>query len=214
MKYKNIFFDLDGTLLDPGEGITNSVIHALKYYGISVSDRKQLYSFIGPPLWESFEKYFGFSHEKAKEAVEYYREYYREKGIFENKVYDGLFQMLDELKKSGHKLYVATSKPQIFARRIITHFGLESYFDFVGGSELDGTRVKKSEVVAFVAQQTADFTVENTVMVGDREHDVMGAAENGLACIGVLYGYGSYDELTKAGASYIAEKTTDILKYV
>lgn len=214
MKYQNIFFDLDGTLLDPGEGITNSVMHALKYYDISVADRSELYSFIGPPLWESFEKYFGFSREKADEAVAHYREYYREKGIFENKVYDGLFQMLDELKKRGHRLYVATSKPQIFARRIIAHYGLEGYFDFVGGSELDGTRVKKGDVVAYVAQQAEGFTAENTVMVGDREHDVFGAKENNIACIGVLYGYGSYEELTQAGAAYIAQTPEDILKFV
>lgn len=247
--YEVVLFDLDGTLTDPGEGITNSVAYALKKYGIRVSDRTELFRFIGPPLHESFEVYYGFSEEQAKEAVEYYREYYRDTGIFENVVYPGIEDTLKILKDSGRKLAVATSKPGQFAKEILRHFHLEGYFEFVAGSNMDGTRTKKDEVISYAldalkisgrkgisSRQQAGreqgqntekiagtglagkpsqmLSYPNVVMVGDREHDMLGAVKVGLASIGVLYGYGSKEELTAAGALCLAGQPEDIYRIV
>lgn len=208
--YQTVLFDLDGTLTDPGEGITNSVAYALKKYGIDVSDRKELYKFIGPPLHESFMEYYGFSEKQAMEAVEYYREYYREKGIFENLVYDGVKEMLENLKISGKKLAVATSKPEAFARQILEHFGLSEYFSYIAGANMDGTRTRKDEVISYALESCRISGLETVIMVGDREHDILGAAKVGIDSVGVLFGYGSPEELQKAGATYIAEKVADI----
>lgn len=207
--YNVILFDLDGTLTDPGEGITNSVAYALKKYGIEVTDRKSLYSFIGPPLSDSFMKYYGFSEEKAMEAIQFYREYFREKGIFENEVYEGIPQLLERIKKSGRKIVLATSKPEEFALRILEHFDLIKYFDVVAGASMDEKRNRKGDVIKY-ALEKGGFGKDSTVMIGDREHDIFGAKENSLASIGVLYGYGSREELEKAGADYIAEAVEDI----
>ena len=210
MAYDVFLFDLDGTLTDSSVGITKSVIYALKKYGIEEEDQKKLYAFIGPPLTESFQKFYGFSAEQSIEAVEYYREYYREIGIFENKVYEGMKETLRHLKEKGKRLMVATSKPEPFARRIIRHFGLASYFEYVAGMELDGGRGTKAEVIAYALQSCGIDDRGKTVMVGDREHDVIGAKKEGLDCIGVLYGFGSREELEKAGADWIIEKPEEL----
>ena len=210
MAYDVFLFDLDGTLTDSSVGITKSVIYALKKYGIEEEDQKKLYAFIGPPLTESFQKFYGFSAEQSIEAVEYYREYYREIGIFENKVYEGMKETLRQLKEKGKRLIVATSKPEPFARRIIRHFGLASYFEYVAGMELDGGRGTKAEVIAYALQSCGIDDRGKTVMVGDREHDVIGAKKEGLDCIGVLYGFGSREELEKAGADWIIEKPEEL----
>ena len=210
MAYDVFLFDLDGTLTDSSVGITKSVIYALKKYGIEEEDQKKLYVFIGPPLTESFQKFYGFSAEQSIEAVEYYREYYREIGIFENKVYEGMKETLRQLKEKGKRLMVATSKPEPFARRIIRHFGLASYFEYVAGMELDGGRGTKAEVIAYALQSCGIDDRGKTVMVGDREHDVIGAKKEGLDCIGVLYGFGSREELEKAGADWIIEKPEEL----
>ncbi len=211
--YDTFFFDLDGTLTDSSFGITNSVIYALKKYGMEETDRTKLYPFIGPPLAESFKKYYGFSKERCMEAVEYYREYYREKGIFENRVYEGIEDVLKELKKRGRTLAVATSKPEPFARKIIEHFGLAQYFDCVAGAKLDGGRGKKEEVIRY-ALDTCQITDKSKVlMVGDREYDVIGADAVGIDCLGILYGFGTREELLKAHADYIEETVEDILKF-
>lgn len=210
-QYHTILFDLDGTLTDPGIGITNSVWHALKKYNISVEERKELYCFIGPPLIDSFVKYYGFSEDQAREAVAYYREYFADKGKFENEVYDGVETMLKQLKDAGKKLIVATSKPEVFAKQILDYFGLTQYFDFVAGATLDETRVKKAEVIAYALESCGITELSDAVMVGDREHDVIGAKTVGLDCIGVLFGYGSREELEQAGADYIAETVEDIV---
>ena len=207
--YNVILFDLDGTLTDPGEGITNSVAYALKKYGIEVTDRKSLYSFIGPPLSDSFMKYYGFSEEKAMQAIQFYREYFREKGIFENEVYEGIPQLLERIKKSGRKIVLATSKPEEFALSILEHFDLMKYFDVVAGASMDEKRNRKGDVIKYALEKGV-FGKDSTVMIGDREHDIFGAKENSLASIGVLYGYGSREELEKAGADYIAENVEDI----
>lgn len=207
--YKTVLFDLDGTLTDPGLGITNSVAYALKRYGIEVQDREALYAFIGPPLNDSFKRYYNFSDEKAMEAIWVYREYFREKGIFENEVYDGIIQLLQKIKASGRKTVLATSKPEEFAVRILEHFGLAEYFDVIAGASMDEKRNKKGDVIKY-ALEKGGLTAEDAVMIGDREHDVYGARENGIDTIGVLYGYGSKDELEKAGAVHIAETVGDI----
>lgn len=213
-KYDYILFDLDGTLTDPGLGITNSVIHALKKYNIEVEDRTSLYKFIGPPLIDSFEKYFGFSHEEAVKSVDYYREYYKDKGIYENKVYDGIENLLEMLCDKGKKIILATSKPELFAREILRHFGLDKYFLFAAGSTMSETRTNKAEVIEYALTECGITDKSAVVMVGDREHDIIGANKNGIDSIGVLFGYGSREELESAGATYIAETVEDIINFI
>ncbi|KAI4447097.1 5'-nucleotidase [Eubacterium plexicaudatum ASF492] len=211
--YQNLLFDLDGTLTDPGVGITNSVAYALEKFGIQTQERSQLYPFIGPPLQDSFERFYGFSQEDAKQAVGYYREYFKEKGIFENKVYDGMARLLESLCDAGKNLYVATSKPEIFAVRILDYFSLSRYFTFVAGSNLDGTRSKKEDVIAYALHAAKISDLSDVVMIGDREYDIAGAKKNGIASVGVLYGYGGRQELENAGADYIAACQEDIYRY-
>ncbi len=211
--YNTVLFDLDGTLTDPGRGITNSVAYSLKKFGIEVEDKKELYKFIGPPLHESFMKYYGFTKEEADTAVAYFREYFRDTGIFENEVYDGIENLLKEIKASGRKIILATSKPEEFAKRILVHFALDRYFDFAAGATMDTSRVKKGDVIAYALKESG-CSAENAVMIGDKLHDILGAKENGLASIGVLFGYGSRKELENAGADYIAETVSDIIEFI
>ena len=212
--YKYILFDLDGTLTNPGVGITNSVMYALRKFNIDVTDRTSLYKFIGPPLRESFETFYGFSSEESELAVKYYREYYSERGLYENEVYDGIENLLIELKKQGKILIVATSKPEAFAVRILEYFKLHEYFEFTAGATMDNTRNEKADIIKYALQSCHIVGKSSVVMVGDRKHDVLGAKENGLDSIGVLFGYGNYDELKNAGATFIAEKPGDVLGYV
>lgn len=203
-------FDLDGTLTESGEGITNSVAYALKKFGIEPPERSKLYKFIGPPLIDSFENFCGFSREKATLAVKYYREYFAEKGIFENSVYSGVPELLQKLKEHGKRLVIATSKPQQFAERILQKFNLYCFFEYICGSTMDETRGKKSEVIEYIIKELNLTDRSRIIMVGDKEHDVLGALQNGVDSIGVLYGYGSCNELKAAGATYIAESVGDI----
>lgn len=204
-----LLFDLDGTLTDPMVGITSSVRYALEKYGIHVKYLKELTPFIGPPLMESFQKFYGFSAEEARKAVEDYREYFSPKGIYENEVYPGVADMLAELAEAGFTLVLATSKPHVYARRILKHFGLEEFFSFVAGSELDGERVKKEEVIQY-ALSRCKIAPKDAVMVGDREHDILGAKACGLESVGVLYGYGSREELQKAGADHLVSTVKEL----
>lgn len=208
--YETILFDLDGTITDSAPGITNSVIYALKNYGIKETDYEKLCKFIGPPLVDSFQEYYGFSKEKALEAVEYYREYYSDKGIFENSVYDGFEEVARRLKERGKQLVVATSKPEPFAKRIMEHFGLAPYFDCVAGMELDGRRGTKAEVIRYALDACRVPDKGRALMVGDRKHDVIGARSAGIDCLGVLYGFGTREELERAGADYIVETVGEI----
>lgn len=213
MGRKNIIlFDLDGTLTDPMEGITKAVQHALKKQGIIEENLWNLTKFIGPPLKESFMKFYGMSEEEAKKAVEDYREYFSPIGIFENVVYDGMEEMLAKLKEEGMTLCVATSKPEEFAKRILEHFQLEKYFSFVGGARMDG-RTNKAEVIAYVLSEMK-AEKKRTVMVGDREHDILGAKKNGIESIGVLYGYGDKEELQNAGANLIARDVAELKDFL
>lgn len=212
--YQVILFDLDGTLTDPGEGITNSVAYALNKYGITVSDKKELYRFIGPPLHESFEEYYDFSQENAMQAVAYYREYFTQTGIYENLVYDGIQDLLESLKEAGKKVILATSKPEPFAKQILEYFHLSDYFDFAAGSNMDGTRTRKADVIGYALESCQISEYSKVVMIGDRMHDVLGAAQFGIDTIGVLYGYGSEEELKSAGAVYLAERPEHILQFI
>jgi len=204
-----ILFDLDGTLTDPGMGITNSVMYALRKYGIE-EKREALYRFIGPPLKLSFMKYYSFSEERSEEAVVFYREYFKDKGIFENTVYPDIDDMLSQLKERGKSLILATSKPHIFAKRILEHFDLMKYFDLVSGSELNGDRVDKSEVISYALDNISLPSRDSCVMVGDREHDIIGARKNGIMSVGVLYGYGDRNELEASRADRIVGSVAEL----
>lgn len=212
LKYKYILFDLDGTLTDPAEGITKSVQYALKKYGIEVSDLASLKKFIGPPLTHSFMEFYGFTNEVAKEAVEFYREYFAVTGIFENSVFPGVEELLKSILACGGTLYVATSKPTVFAKRILEHFNLSHYFKDVIGSNLDGTMVDKAEIIKHVLGLEALEDKSSFIMIGDREHDCIGAIKNDIEVIGVTFGYGGEEELKASKATYLARSIEDILK--
>lgn len=208
--WKTVLFDLDGTLTDSAPGITNSVARALAYFGIE-EEPQNLLRFIGPPLNESLPEYYGFTPEQTVKAVEVFREYFVEKGWLENAPYPGIPELLRDLKDAGLQLMVATSKPEVQAVRILKHFGLAEYFDLIRGAPAgneDGAR--KASVIREALRCAEDPS--SVVMVGDRRHDVEGAGENGIPCIGVLYGYGSREELSAAGASFIAENLEALKK--
>jgi len=207
MKKANILFDLDGTLTDPMTGITKSVQYALARFGIKVNDLRELLGFIGPPLKGSFQNFYGFSDTQANEAVEIYREYFSKTGLFENEIYPGIPQLLKTLTEQGKKLYLATSKPTVFATQILEHFSISQYFSFVGGSLLSGERVEKEDVIHYVLEENK-IKKETAVMIGDRSFDIEGAKACGLSSIGVLYGYGNRDEFLKADA--VAESVDEL----
>ena len=212
--YQYILFDLDGTLTNSELGITKSVQHALKKFGIEVEDRTVLRPFIGPPLGESFQVYYGLTKEESEQAIKYYRERFSVKGLYENEVYEGVEKMLSTLKESGKKLILATSKPEKFTMLILEHFDLLKYFDFVAGATMDGSRGEKADVIRYALQISGITDTSQAIMIGDRNYDILGARENGMDSIGVLFGFGDYEELTKAGANYIVERVEDIMKYV
>lgn len=212
-RYQYYLFDLDGTLTDSGEGIMNSIRHALDKFGITEYDEAVLRKFIGPPLAECFQKYFGLSPEEARTGIDYYREYYTAGGMFENAVYDGVKELLEGLKAQGKTLLVATSKPELFAKQILEHFELAQYFDCIAGASMDETRVHKDEVIAYALQQYPDIERKQAVMIGDRLHDIMGGKANGMDTVGVLYGFGSRKELEEAGADLIVARPEEILGY-
>ena len=191
-------------MTDSYEGITSSVAYALESFGIHVEDRRQLTPFIGPPLADSFVRYYGFSPEQAAGAVEKYREYYREKGVFQCRVYPGMEGLFRKLREKGRLVLLATSKPEAFARQILEHFHLSELFDAVGGSLLDGGRVRKAEVIAWVLRQAGVLPAE-AVMVGDTSFDVLGAREMGMDCVAVGYGFGAGEELLAARPLAMAE---------
>lgn len=214
MKKQYILFDLDGTLTDPAEGITKSVQYALKHFGIEEDDLEKLQPFIGPPLMESFMDFYGFSEEQAREAVTYYREYFRPQGIFENEVYKGIPELLEKLTDAGKTLILATSKPVVFAEQILEHFDLRQYFEFIGGSDIEQKRAKKSEILQYILEECQLVDLTELVMVGDRKHDIVGAKQFGIDTVGVLYGYGSEEELKEAGADVLVESVRELGEYL
>lgn len=218
--FKYCLFDLDGTLTDPKEGITKSVQYALRAFGIEEPDLKKLEPFIGPPLKSSFMEYYGFTEREAVEGVDLYREYFAPVGILENYIYPGISEMLQSLRAKGAHLAVASSKPTNFVHQILAHFDIEKYFDVIVGSELDGTRIQKEEVVEEALRQLGILTmpVEERmaccVMVGDRKFDIQGAKAHSLTGVGVRFGYASPGELEAEGAHYIAETVEELSQYL
>ena len=204
-EYKYVLFDLDGTLTDPKEGITKSVAYALESYGIHVENLDSLCKFIGPPLRESFVKFYGFSEEEAEKAVAKFREYFRPHGVYENKMFEGVDKLLENLVRCGKQVVLATSKPEVFAKVVLEHFDLAKYFTYIAGSDMAGLRDRKADVIAYALSELDIQDKAEAVMVGDREHDIIGAKENGLDSIGVLYGFGDRAEHEAAGADYIVE---------
>lgn len=209
LDYDWLLFDLDGTLTDPFEGITRSVEYALNAFGIEVEDRRVLAPFIGPPLVESLTERYGFTMEDAVAAVAKYREYFAVKGLYENELFEGIPELLCDCREAGYKISMATSKPTHYARIIAEHFDIARYFDAIHGSSLDGSRITKSSVVAEAVQEE-HLDPSRTLMIGDRRHDVEGAGEHGIRTVGVLYGYGSLEEHTAAGAAYIVNSISDL----
>lgn len=204
-QYKIILFDLDGTLSDPKEGITKSVQYALHKLNVNEPDLDKLECFIGPPLQVSFSEYYHFDEEKAKTAIDYYRERFTEIGMFENVLYSGIPSLLNSLKEREYILVIATSKPTVFAEQILKYFQIEHYFELVVGSNLDGTRSAKTEIIQYILNKYKDHKHSDFIMIGDRKHDIIGANNNGIDSIGVTYGYGTLDELKASKSTYIAE---------
>ena len=212
--YHTILFDLDGTLTDSAAGITNAVAYALKKWDIEEKDIGVLRKFVGPPLTASFAKYYGFSPEKSHEAVGYYREYYGTKGIYENRVYDGIEEILIWIRETGRRAILATAKPEPAAVHVMEYFHLDPYFDVIAGASMDYSRVEKSDVIRYALERAGLSDLSGVVMVGDRENDIQGGRENGLDTIGVLYGYGSREELVEAGAMQIAQTVEDLRRCI
>ena len=212
--YKYIFFDLDGTLTDSKEGIFNCLRYAFETLGDPVPEEAVLRKFIGPPLQDGFQEYYGFSEAQADEAVLYYRERFRNVGIFENGVYDGIEEMLKAAKQSGKKLALATSKPQHFAEIIMNHYGLAQYIDVLVGSRGDGQT--KADVIrqVFVEAGLDETTKKQAIMVGDRLHDIEGAKECGIDSLGVRFGYAKENELENAGADYIVATPQELKEFI
>lgn len=213
-KYSVVLFDLDGTLSDPKIGITKSVQFALQKAGIKVNDLDELEPFIGPPLQVSFREMYDFDDTQITQAIRAYRDRFTESGMFENQLYEGIPALLSNLKEEGYTLAVATSKPTVFAKQIIEYFQLESFFDLIVGSHLDGSRSAKSEIIAEVLQHFNLFPKEQFIMIGDRNYDVLGAYDNQIDAIGVTYGYGSLEELKNESPTYIVDHVSDLQKYL
>ncbi len=211
MKKKTILFDLDGTLTDSGEGIVNCALLALEHFGLPLPDRETMRVFVGPPLHETFVK-FGVPADKAEEAVAVYRSRYIPIGKFENTPYPGVEELLQTLKNHGHKLLVATSKPEGMSVEILEHFGLAKYFDAICGASMDTSRSSKEDVIAYLLAQNG--TAENMLMVGDTAFDVLGAAAHGIDCIGVSWGYGKVEDMVSAGAIGIADTMDALLSLI
>lgn len=211
--FTHLLFDLDGTLTESGPGIMNSARYALSQYGINDVPDSTLRKFIGPPLMESFQKMFGFSEEKAREAMKKYREYFAEKGLFENSVYPGIRETLTDLKSQGKHLYVATSKPEIYTNRILEKFDLMHFFEFAGGADVEETRSEKAKIIDYVIQ-SANLSTQKSegkiLMIGDRLHDIIGAHKNGIPCCAVLWGYGDREEFAENKADFVIEKPEEL----
>ncbi len=210
--WKTVLFDLDGTVTDSGEGITKCVQYALDQgFGIHCEDLTELRSFVGPPLKEQFMEYASLTSEEGDRAVELYRERYNTKGIYENALYPGIPELLSAIKMEGMKIALSSSKPEVYCRRILEHFHIAHYFDVIVGSELDGTRVDKAEVIEEVLRRLGpDIKREETVLIGDRSYDVAGAKQCGIASVGVTYGYGSRTELEQKWPECIVDTVTEL----
>ncbi|ERN51170.1 HAD family hydrolase [Alkalihalophilus marmarensis] len=213
-KYKVILFDLDGTLSDPKVGITKSVQYALHKMGIFEPDIDKLEGFIGPPLQVSFTEYYNFNEANSQKAINLYRERFKEKGMFENELYLNIPLLLESLIEQGNALVVATSKPTVFSEQILKHFNIDQYFELIVGSNLDGTRASKTEIIQYILDTYTEFKLGDFIMIGDRKHDIIGSNNTGIDSIGVTYGYGSFEELKHSNPTFIVdtvEQLKDIL---
>ncbi len=209
--FEFILFDLDGTLTDSGPGILNCLEYALEDQGIPIPERDQMRPLLGPPLVDTFRDVFGMNDQQIARAIDKYRERYHDIGLFENCVYEGVPELLAELQSAGLRMATATSKPEYSATRILQHFELDQYFEFIGAAALDGTRDSKSLVIKHTLDNTnTNPTSHNMIMIGDRRHDVHGAREHGINTIGVLWGYGDAIELEDAGATDLATNTENL----
>ena len=213
MEIENILFDLDGTLTDPKEGIIRSIKYALDKLRKDAPATEELLWCIGPPLKESFKKILKSDDDTAETALYFYREYFKERGILENKVYPGIPETLEKLNKEGIKLFVVTSKPYVYANEILTYFNLLNFFKEVYGSFLSGKLTDKGELIGYTLKD-ARISTKKTLMVGDREHDIAGARKNDVRSIGVTYGYGTGKELANSGADFIVDSPKEIYKTV
>ncbi len=204
-----MFFDLDGTLINSFEGITNCVCYALEYVGIKVDNKQDLLPFIGPPLTYSFKEYYHLPEKQVTQAIAKYRERYAVKGIYENRLYPGIRSLLADLCEHGYHLYLATSKPLLFATQILTYFHIDKYFTYIGGSDFEGSIQSKYDVVhnALVCN---NLTPSRVWMIGDRKYDVEGSMQAGVDTIGVLYGFGNREELQQYGCKVIVEEVSDL----
>ena len=209
-KYKIILFDLDGTLSDPKVGITKSVEYALQKMQIQESNIDELECFIGPPLQDSFAEYYNFDEEDKQKAIDYYRERFKEVGMYENELYSNIPNLLKSLNDLNYRLVVATSKPTVFSEEILRHFNIDHYFDLVVGSNLDGTRTAKTDIIQYIIDKYNGHKLEDFIMIGDKKHDIIGANNNGIDSIGVTYGYGSYEELSQSNPTYIVESVDQL----
>lgn len=207
-----ILFDLDGTLTDPALGITNSILHALSKMGRELPERESLYRFIGPPLVPAYREFLGMTEEEANRALTLYREYFSVTGLFENTPYDGIGDALAQLKEAGCSLVLATSKPEMFAVRILEHFDLARYFTLICGASMDEKRNTKDAVIGYALEKLGNPDRARTVMVGDRHHDAEGAEVFGIPTVGVLWGYGSREELELAGAKAIVSDIPEMIR--
>lgn len=203
--------DLDGTITDSGKGITNSAAYALKHFGIEINDTSSLNFFVGPPLLYSFTKICGLTHDDGIKAIKYYRNYYREKGMFECNVYDGIPELLKYIHGSGKTLILCTSKPEFYAKQILDHFGLGIYFTGIAGATMDEKRSEKNEIIDHIFNEMGVYDKDRSVLIGDTKYDIVGANETGIDSIGVTYGYGTREELLGEHATYIYDSPSSIL---
>ena len=210
--YTHLLFDLDGTLTDSEEGIINALKYALDKAGLHENDTGKLRSFIGSSLLKTLQEVYGISKERAEEIVSYYRTYYSDKGIYENKLYPGIPELLSDLKKAGKQLIVATSKRTTGAKQVLDIFNLNEYFELVAGGSPDGKISEKTDVIRHVFSKIGDEIKKNAVMIGDRKYDVIGARENGIDSIAVMYGYATKEEIDEAKPTYRVESVEGLRK--
>lgn len=211
---KHIFFDLDGTLTDPFEGVTSSFLYALSKFGITVENKNELRRVIGPPLSDSFQNFYGLDPEQTLEANKYYREYFTKFGLLQNEIFPGIPELLSNLKNKGYKLYVATSKPIEFAVQVLDSFNITGCFEFVSANNFADERHTKAQVIQYIFDTYPNINKEECIMVGDRKYDVEGAKLFDIKSIGVLFGYAENGEFEAAGADYIVESVEDIEKLI
>ena len=212
-KYDTIAFDLDGTLTDPESGLTSAFAYALSKMGIAYGQKKDLRRFIGPPLKAELMAVYGFSDAEGEECVRLFREYFAVYGWWDNKLYPGVIDLLRSLKEKGKTILLATSKPEVFAKKILRLFDIEKYFDFVSAATLDHTRVEKNDILSY-ALDVVKAEKDSSIMIGDRKYDAFGAKDVGIDSLGVFYGHGEESEINGAGFTYTVNSVSEIIKIV